>query len=354
MPTIPASCVSCRRRRSSGSSEAQLADTRPFSPLGGIGGPASLEPEDRLRLQETQLAGMVGIYSEDHPDIKRLRREIANLKADTKATGQAVDREDQLTKLRNQLAVLRQKYSDDHPDVVALRRTYAALEDAVKAGPAGANPAPRPRKPDNPTYVSLKAQIDTTSAQIESSRAERSELQARLHQFEVRLSQTPEVEREYLELARDLDSSRARFREMRDKQMQAQVAEQLERGRKGERFTIIEPPVYPERPYRPNRQLIMLMGLVLAIGGSLATVAVREALDATVHGPKDMLRMMQVPVLSVVPAMPRPMSAVRRAMRLKLVVGGGIVVIAIAALLLHNLVIPLDVAWYALMRRIAG
>lgn len=332
--------------------ETQLVETRPFSPVTGATG--VVEPEDRLRMLETQLAGLTGVYSEDHPDIRRLRREIASLRKDTELSARGADREDQLQRLRTQLAQLRQKYSDDHPDVVRLRRSYAAVEEAVRQGDRdAAGDVRRPRKADNPAYLALKAQIDTTAAQIDSLRAERGELQERLRQLDVRLAQTPEVEREYLELTRDLDSSRARFRELRDKQMQAQVAEQLERGRKAERFSLIEPPVYPERPYRPNRQLILMLGLVLAAGAGLAAVALRETVDATVHGPKDLTRMMQVPVLSLLPPLPAPVTAARRGTLLKLALLAAAGVAVIAVLLLHNFVMPVDVAWYALLRRLA-
>jgi hypothetical protein len=185
-------------------------------------------------------------------------------------------------------------------------------------------------------------------------RSERKELQARLAQFSARVSQSPEVEREYLGLTRDLETSRGRFRELRDKQMQAQVAEQLERSRKAERFTLIEPPIFPERPVRPNRPLILLLGLVLAMVGAGTAVALREALDRTVGGARDVVRVLQVPVLAIVPTPPLAVSTQRRrrlaALALLVLVLAG----ALAAAGVHFLLMPLDVAWYGLLRRIAG
>ena len=52
------------------------ADTKPSMPVLGNGG-VLLEPEDRLKSLQLQLTSLTGIYSDDHPDIKRLRREIA-------------------------------------------------------------------------------------------------------------------------------------------------------------------------------------------------------------------------------------------------------------------------------------
>lgn len=335
--------------------EGQLADTKPAMPVVGNGGTV-LDPEDRLKALQLQLTSLTGIYSDDHPDVKRLRREIATLKVETGLQDDATDRENKLLQLQQQISLLRQKYSDDHPDVVQLKRAYAALDKAVRTGadaPAGrASEIRRARKPDNPVYLNLKSQIETTVAQIQSLRSERQEMRSKLALLDQRVSQSPEVEREYLELARDLDSSRGRFRELRDKQMQAQVAEQLERGRKAERFTLIEPPIYPEKPYRPNRTLILLLGALLALAGGVGAAALREALDQTVHSARDVVRVMQVPMLAVLPALPSPV-LLRRRSRLRWIVAAGVLVlIGVALAGFHNFVMPLDVAWYGLLRRI--
>ena len=335
--------------------QGQLADTKPATPVVGNGG-TILEPEDRLKALQLQLTSLTGIYSDDHPDVKRLRREIATLKVETGLQDDATDRENKLLQLQQQISLLRQKYSDDHPDVVQLKRAFATLDKAVRTGadaPEGrASELRRARKPDNPVYLNMTAQMETTSAQIQSLRSERLEMRGKLELLDLRVSQSPEVEREYLELARDLDSSRARFRELRDKQMQAQVAEQLERSRKAERFTLIEPPIFPEKPYRPNRTVILMMGALLALAGGIGAAALRETIDQTVHSARDVIRVMQVPMLAVLPALPSPV-LLRRRSRLRWIVATGVLVLVGVALAgFHNFVMPIDVAWYGLLRRL--
>lgn len=343
--------------------QAQLADTRPRAPL-SAGGSGVQEPDERLRALQLQLTSAKAQFSDSHPDVRRLQREIQTLQAQVGPQAAADDREQALRRLEQQLAQLRQRYADEHPDVVKLKRTYAALEQAVRIDAVASTPtalqAPQGPlgKPDNPLYLALKTQVETTSAQMDMLSAERKELRARLSQFSARVSQSPEIEREYLELVRDLDSSRARFRELRDKSMQAQVAEQLERSRKAERFTVIEPPIFPERPSRPNRPLILLLGLVLALAGAGLAVGLREALDQTVSGPRDVMRVLQVPVLAVVRSMPLlsslAVSAQRRRRVASFVLLAVALVLALVAAGLHQFYMPLDVAWYGLLRRLGG
>jgi uncharacterized protein involved in exopolysaccharide biosynthesis len=334
--------------------ESQLADTKPSAP---VAGGTILEPEDRLKVLQLQLTSVTGTLSDDHPDVKRMRREIAALKVETGLIGDATDREAKLQELKAQLSVLRQKYSDEHPDVVKLKRAVAAIEQALRSGEGADGKADKlraARKPDNPAYKLLRSQIETTASQLQSMRAEREELRSRLKLADVRVGVAPEVEREYLEVTRDLDTSRARFRELRLKQMQAQMAEQLERDRKAERFTLIEPPVFPEKPYRPNRSLILLMGLVLALAGGVGAAALRETLDQTVHGARDVIRTLQVPVLAVLPRTLSPVLVERRAKRLKVLVVGGVLAIACIVAALHWLYMPVDVAWYGILRRLGA
>jgi uncharacterized protein involved in exopolysaccharide biosynthesis len=132
--------------------QSQLADTKTTLPL--VSGGALLEPEDRLRSLQLQLTSLTGTFSDDHPDVKRLRREIASLRVETGLQEQASDREGKLLELQGQLALLRQKYSDDHPDVVKLKRALGAIDQAVRSGEGAEGKAEslrRARKPDNPT-----------------------------------------------------------------------------------------------------------------------------------------------------------------------------------------------------------
>ena len=334
--------------------ESQLADTKPAAPVLSGGG-AILEPEDRLKVLQLQLTTLTGSLSDDHPDVKRTRREIAKLKVETGLQGDATDRDAKLQELKAQLSVLRQKYSDDHPDVLRLKRTLGVIEQAVKSGEAAdgsTDSLRKPRKPDNPAFLTLRAQIEAVTAQLASMRNEREEMRLRARLLDSRVSVTPEIEREYLEITRDVDSSRVRFRELREKQMQAQLSEQLERDRKAERFTLIEPPIYPERPNRPNRVMILMLGLVLGLLGGIGAAALREALDQTVHSPRDVMRTLQVPVLAMLPKPPSPVREARRTKALILASGAAVLVLVCIVAALHVFYMPIDVAWYGMLRRL--
>ena len=56
------------------------------------------------------------------------------------------------------------------------------------------------------------------------------------------MARAPAVERDYRALARDLENAQLKYQQIRAKQGEVQISENLESERKGERFTMIEPP----------------------------------------------------------------------------------------------------------------
>ena len=335
--------------------EAQIAQLRASTSLMPAGAERASDPAERLRALQTMQASLSGVYAAEHPDLLRLRREIAGLQKELgiESPGQDPSAQVQLAEQRAQLAALRERYSEDHPDVQRLQRAVAALEDAQKRAPASA-PSPRasPRI-DNPLVITLRAQFEAATSEIKSLRAMRGEMAGRANAYQRRLEQMPEVERAYLDLTRDRENTITRYREVKAKQMQAEIAEELEKGRKGERFSLIDPANLPETPASPNRPMILIIGLVLSLGGGLGVGALREALDKSVRGVRDLGRALDVPVFGTIPYMETLADQAKRR---------GLVMVALAAFLVlavglvlfvHFFVMPLHVIYFMLDRRVS-
>lgn len=340
--------------------EAQLAATAPNVQASTVpGAERSLLPIERLRALQAQYASASAVYGADHPDIRRLQREIAALSAETGAAGKDADTADKLKKLDAELAALRERYSEDHPDIQRVKRSIAALQaTAAKpaAAPGAADQRPVPdsaRKPDNPAYVALVAQIEGTNRELKQLLSLKDELHAQQRTYDARLSQIPEVEREYHDLTRDYDNAKTRYREVKQKQMQAEVSQELEQGRKAERFSLGEPPNLPERPVSPNRPAIALIGLVAALGSGLGLAGLREALDPSVKGPLELARVVAVPMLTPIPYIETQLER-RRKRRRNRILASLIASLAVVFLLgIHFFLKPLPLLLDSLTHKIA-
>jgi uncharacterized protein involved in exopolysaccharide biosynthesis len=320
--------------------EAQLAVVKEAAPLPREG---PLEPEARLKLLRNQYVGLAGVYADSHPDLVRMRREIEALQKSTGARPAPDARE--LEAAREALARLQERYAKDHPDVLRQAKRVAALEGEHTRAPAA--PAA-----DNPAWLALASQLDAARREAESLPARRKELEARLAEYQRRLEQTPAVEQAYRDLLRDHENAQSKYREIRAKEMEARVSLELENDRKGERFSLIDPPQFPESALEPNRKKLLAMAFMASLGGGVGAAALAESMSRSVQGARALGALLQAPLLGV---LPRAENTAQRARRRRLVVAAlaALFLLGLAALAaVHVFVMPLDSLWYVLLRRL--
>lgn len=318
--------------------------------LDPYGADVNTSPGARLKALRTEYATAAARYSADHPDVLRLKREIQSLERETGEVDSRDTMLEEISTLRTELASVREKYSSEHPDVMRLQRQIEALEADLSKGTGSGGTIPR-RNPDNPAYVTLQAQLNAVENETRSLQTKLADLEKKRAQYEQRLAQMPQIEGEYRTLLREMDNSTLKYREIKAKQMQAQMAQQLETESKGERFTLIDPPILPEEPISPNRPAILFLSLILALGAGLGYAAVVEGMDTTVRGTKGVMAVLQTAPLAVIPylATDAEAAASRRHRRMLVLGAAGIVLLAMT--LVHIFVSPLDVLWFRALRK---
>jgi len=159
------------------------------------------------------------------------------------------------------------------------------------------------------------------------------------------------MEPDYLFLTRDRDTSGQKYQEIRSRLLEAKVSEGLEVQRKGERFSLIDPPSLPEKPDKPNRPAIVLLGFILAIAGGIGSGAAAESLDHSIRTPEQLAYLTQLFPLAVIPFMPNEEDLSRAVKRRLLLQGAGVGALAAILALLHVFVMPLNGLWFTAMRR---
>lgn len=326
--------------------QANMAQISPYAPTDLPTGERVLGDHDRLKALEADYRAKSALYSEQHPDVTRLKREIANLKsvlgtdADSEATAK------QLKMETEKLSQLQQRYKAGHPELLQQQRVI----DALKLQQGSNAPAPNIRA-DNPAYVLLDTQLKSVDSESKVLTARLIELQQKIGRFESYLSKSPDVEKRYTELSRDLQTTTAKYQEITAKQMEASLAQNLESERKGERFNLIEPPIRPEEPKSPNRIAIVLIGLLFAGLVGTAGVAITEMLDQGVRGERELLELLGIPPLASIPYIELAEEQTPPRTRLYLAVAGVIATLVVLLLIIHLAIKPLDVIWYIAMHK---
>lgn len=196
--------------------------------------------------------------------------------------------------LQNELAAARLRYSDDHPDVKRLRNqiaAYQALEQKEDAALAR-HPATS-AKQSNPTLiepandaltaervrthervVSLKSQMALVLREIQKRTTERERILRDLASYEQRVEQLPVREQEMAALTRNYEFSKNIYRTLLDKKYAAEMATDLEKRQKAETFRILDPAKPPQKPFKPKREMLfgvsIFAGILIGIGCAIA------------------------------------------------------------------------------------
>jgi len=331
--------------------ESQLAQINPLTNMRSSTGQTILDPVSRLKSLESEYASISAKYSEHHPDVIKIKREIEGLRQQTGGVESTTEKAKEITTLRTQLASLSKKYASDHPDVKKLEKTIAALEKELAVTKKYPEKKVMDADPENPAYISVLSQLNTVESDLKSFTKRKAELQKRMEDFEGRLAKAPQVERNYSILKRDLENALLRHSDIKARQMQAEIGEALEKESKGESFVLIDPAQFPEEPVKPNRMVIVFLAFIISIGCGLGVAILQEALDASVRGVRGVTKLLTAAPLAVIPVIYNAQDYVRNKRLNRLMLGSVLGCIVVLFLLVHFFFTPLDVLWFKSIRK---
>ncbi len=212
--------------------------------------------------------------------------------------------ETQRENLTRQLEEMRAKYTENHPDVVAARKKLADLENKKDEAKAKAKDQPKVEVYDvkkEPRYRELNNQLAFTDLEINRFREGERNIIAQIEKYRGRIEQTPAREQDMASLLREHQSTKETYDRLLKKSQDAQQAENLEKRQKGEQFRIIDPARVPEKPFSPDVNKILLIGLLAGLGGGLGLAFFREQLDRSFHDSGDVEVTLNLKVLATIP-----------------------------------------------------
>lgn len=331
--------------------KGQLASIDPLAPIVTDEGKQVRNPADQLKFLRLQLVSLKARLADKHPDVRKLKNEIAELEAQVGATaGDAQAAARRLEERRRELAEMKRRLDPQHPDVQALEHEVAALAAEAKRL-AALEEQPEPAA-DNPAYIQLQTQIQAVETELAALQGRKGRLEAEIADYQRRLDNMPLVEKEYNQLLRGYESDRMKYQELNNKLMEARVSQEMEEAQQAERFTIIDPPLAPEHPAKPNRLAIVLIGFVLALGAGVGVGALRESLNTSVKTAGELQRLTGLPVLTTIPLLENPQEKRRRRIYF-ILAAAALVILTVAALwAVHTFVMPLDILWIKVQRRL--
>jgi succinoglycan biosynthesis transport protein ExoP len=334
--------------------EGQLATVEPMMYAVTIGGRRVLTPKEELEVTRSEYLSLAATHAEGHPDVVALKKKLEAMEKELAIRDDLRARYHELSDKENQLAKLSEQFSEKHPDVIKLKKEIAQLREEAKALSENQTvmKAVEDEQPENPSYINLQTQIESTQMEINNATEDLKRLRERYEDYRKRVENTPQVEQEYRILQRDYANAQTKYQETKNRLLAAKEAKGLEESRMGEKFTLIEPAIVPEMPSKPNRLAILLIGLVLAAAAGIGFGALSEYMDQSVREANELTRVSGHPVLAVIPYLETPADVARKRRKKWALAGSAVGLIIVGIIVLHYVYGPLDVLWIKFERHI--
>lgn len=220
--------------------------------------------------------------------------------------------EDQIDKMQADLGELSARYTPQHPDVVRLKEQIANAEamkrqlDAKATSGTKTDLSSRVRaRSGNQQTISpmaqLESQLKANELEIANRKQEVKTLENQIDQYQARLNLTPIREQELADVERNHQQSRANYDSLLAKKLQSGMATDLAKRQQGQQFSVIDPPSLPQRPYWPNPLQFTLVGLVGGLVAGLAGIIFKEAAYPRIRSEEDMRRWFTTKVVAAIP-----------------------------------------------------
>jgi len=309
--------------------EAKLAKFREQNP-GGL-------PEDRVRNQDRVLSlerEMAGVDA----DLRsaRARKDLVDAQLrDTPRDAPTIDANgqvvmgttDRLTQAQAELVAALAKYSEDHPDVKRLRREITTLRQE------GAGTGTRP--PSNPAYIQLESQSNAAGVEIRELTARRYTISSQLSGLQGAVTLSPRLEEQYRELIRDYEVIQTQYEQLRAQQASAELRSKVAGTPATETYALINPARVPEDPVEPDRVALMFLAFVLALAAGVGTAFILNASDTTIRGSSDVVAIAGAEPFAHIPAMKDVLETRRQRVK-DWALAGGITAVTVLVLAIIN------------------
>ncbi|MBC7786627.1 MAG: lipopolysaccharide biosynthesis protein [Methylophilaceae bacterium] len=278
-------------------------------------------------------------YRDAQDQIKFLGLELANAKMlyQNRSSGSNPNISD-LDRAKADLDAALITYKESHPTVKALKRRVEALQASSSGNTSNVASS------ISTDLVSgrIQAQIDAARSRLSSIQQQQSAMRSKANQVQSRLVQSPQVELGLVNLMRDYDNAKAKYEQLKTNQQNAKINQKLEQENKSERFTMLEPPLYPEKPIKPDRKKVVLAGFAGALAAAFGFAMLLEMLNSKVRGADELFSITMIKPLVVIPYLSNKNEKLRRYKLIKYTLIGILIFIVFALLTVHIFIMPMD------------
>jgi polysaccharide chain length determinant protein (PEP-CTERM system associated) len=232
-----------------------------------------------------------------------LADQLAKWKATSQTSSSPQVLEQQLTQAQANLVQMQGRYTDDYPDVVKLKNLVADLRKRLAdANNAKPDDAPDKANLNEPAEIrQMRVQIHQYEQTIAQATTEQKRLQEAIKTYQSRVSLSPAIEEQYKQLTRDYDTAQKFYADLLSKKSESEMTTDMVRTQQGEQFRLMNPASFPAIPSFPNRLLFAGGGLGAGAALGFALALWLEMKDKAIRNELDVEAVMELPILVSLP-----------------------------------------------------
>jgi len=220
---------------------------------------------------------------------------------------------DRIVSLEQRITQLLLTYTENYPEVIKLKAEVEGLKKHLNGQTQG-EPLTGEMTTINPVYQEVQQNIFSAEAEISSLEARRASLQKLMADRKVQLQDVPENRKVLAGLEQERDSYKKTYDQLLTRMGQSEVSKQMEISNKASTFRIIDPALLPTEPISPNMARMILLSILAGLGCGVSLVILLDRINPSVIEVSQ-VRELGVEVLAVIPSIIDKIEDVKRKKR---------------------------------------
>lgn len=267
----------------------------------------SLEQEKQLNLQKmadvrSRYLESVGAVKDTTERIAKLQRQLSAVPTRVPTQSRSLPNQYALERLSTMLVELRnrrtQLLTKFRPEDRLVREVDQQLRDTTAALKEAKTVTSVEQSSDiNPLRQMLETEMAKARLDLAGQQARRDDLAQQITQYQTVLSRLEQATNKHGNLERRVKEAEDNYELYAKKQEEARITDEMDQ-KKITNVALAETPIVQRAPVKPNRLLILTLGLFLAFLVSLCAVFVAELLRDTVHTPRELELLAGIPVIA--------------------------------------------------------
>jgi len=205
-----------------------------------------------------------------------------------------------IASLEASLAAARARYTEQYPEVVRLKDELAKARADAQADATKPESDRLATLRLDPGYKALVKEREDIRQRIADGQRRQAAIEQQIGLYRTRVDAAPKVQQQLATIQREYDLEKQNYSTLTGKFRESQMNESLERNQGGERFTVLQHASLPDSPFTPNipRLLVLVLLVGVCLGGGLALG--REYLDRAIYDSRSLAEL-ELPVLGEIP-----------------------------------------------------